>query len=891
MKTSFNKTGRSQAPLVSEHRPPRAWVAIIILGMLCMRLGSTMLAAEDAVAILQKGLYEEEANQNLDAAMQAYQSVITLSEEQRKVAATAVFRLGECYRKKGLTNEAALQYQRLLRDYSDQTTLTRLSQQNLAGLGIALTNAMPSSAASQDILEDKAALEDKELSRLKQALRDSPDLINAQELGGLTPLHRAVDRKQLKVVRFLLESKANLNKTDNNGKTALYYAVTTPEMLNLLLSAQADPNAGTSKPLCNAVARGLRNAAEALLKAGADVNGREDYMTPMHYAAREGHISIAELLLEHGAQLNLKLKLKAEQPTPQPTPVAENARPGPGVYYAATPLHLAVCSKRPLMVRWLCEHKADINTLADSDQTPLSSAIESDQPEMVKILLEYGAVVDRKFSNTPSALYSAVSLGRNDIIPLLLPKAGDLNAPQFLHAPPQAEDYLLVCAVRNNLLEMIDLLITNKINVNIPNSYPLFYAVTTYKPRIVQRLLEAGAEVNVNMAISGWQKGEHTPLTYAVLNRSLDVAEMLLEHHADANRLSSTGDSPLHCAVRNIQPEMVALLLKSANPNVLDPEGESPLSLALNLLRTDRPNQIPVRLARSSGNPLVTPSTVNLSDTGRFGLDEIVKNLRQHGAKDELVRLSHITLQIKDYNNGNPIRIFRRDAKQLNHHTLLELASLVSTIQLNMPCNPDWRRITINRINPENLSQQILKISLQERATNSTEAIDVPLEWGDTVELNAATFIPTDSGDFDLHKVLTNCLTRKIIIETTQGKTEWLLCPHWSKPGPTRGVAWAGEFSLGDPSARATLPPLHFDRESGSGPVTGPQNIGGFWMKTTVYASGVLRDKSDVTHVKCRRSTGSTTSPLEVEYNLITAQFPDDLWLQNGDVITIPDKP
>src|SRR5262245_46428211 len=94
------------------------------------------LPAADAVsARLQQGLFAEEANHNLDAAITAYQSILSAHEEERKLAATALFRLGECYRKLGRTNDAAAQYQRLLRDYGEQANLTRLSEQNLFALG------------------------------------------------------------------------------------------------------------------------------------------------------------------------------------------------------------------------------------------------------------------------------------------------------------------------------------------------------------------------------------------------------------------------------------------------------------------------------------------------------------------------------------------------------------------------------------------------------------------------------------------------------------------------------------------------------------------------------------------------------------------------------------
>ncbi len=75
----------------------------------------------DLTALLQQGLLEEQANQNLDAAITDYQALATQFDKARKVAATAVFRIGECYRMQGRTNEAAAQQERVLHDFSDQT--------------------------------------------------------------------------------------------------------------------------------------------------------------------------------------------------------------------------------------------------------------------------------------------------------------------------------------------------------------------------------------------------------------------------------------------------------------------------------------------------------------------------------------------------------------------------------------------------------------------------------------------------------------------------------------------------------------------------------------------------------------------------------------------------
>src|SRR3989440_8649371 len=96
-----------------------------------MALAVSARAADGLTQTLQHGLYEEEANQNLDAAIKSYQAVIDQSQEQRKVVATALFRLGECYRKLGKTNEASAQYQRIIRDFSEQEQLVKLSREQV----------------------------------------------------------------------------------------------------------------------------------------------------------------------------------------------------------------------------------------------------------------------------------------------------------------------------------------------------------------------------------------------------------------------------------------------------------------------------------------------------------------------------------------------------------------------------------------------------------------------------------------------------------------------------------------------------------------------------------------------------------------------------------------
>ena len=89
--------------------------------------------AQDPLAeALRKGVVQEESNQNLDAAIQAYQSVLTQFGEERKTAATALFRLAECYRKQGKNDLAMAAYQRVVAEFADQTKLAQQSRTVLA---------------------------------------------------------------------------------------------------------------------------------------------------------------------------------------------------------------------------------------------------------------------------------------------------------------------------------------------------------------------------------------------------------------------------------------------------------------------------------------------------------------------------------------------------------------------------------------------------------------------------------------------------------------------------------------------------------------------------------------------------------------------------------------
>ena len=103
------------------------------LALAILMLSASLAGAQDKMAEqLRKGIVEEEANQNLDKAIQTYQSILAQFDQGRPTAATALFHLAECYRKQGKKDEAIAAYKRVLQEFPDQNKLAAASRDHLS---------------------------------------------------------------------------------------------------------------------------------------------------------------------------------------------------------------------------------------------------------------------------------------------------------------------------------------------------------------------------------------------------------------------------------------------------------------------------------------------------------------------------------------------------------------------------------------------------------------------------------------------------------------------------------------------------------------------------------------------------------------------------------------
>ena len=105
---------------------------IIVVVLVFMFIGvSSGYAQQTAEQLYQSGLYKEEIEGELDAAIKIYETIIKQYPENRLVAAKTQLHIGLCYEKLGL-KEAQRAYQKVVDKYPEQTEAVKLANEKLS---------------------------------------------------------------------------------------------------------------------------------------------------------------------------------------------------------------------------------------------------------------------------------------------------------------------------------------------------------------------------------------------------------------------------------------------------------------------------------------------------------------------------------------------------------------------------------------------------------------------------------------------------------------------------------------------------------------------------------------------------------------------------------------
>ncbi len=330
-----------------------------------------------------------------------------------------------------------------IKDYGGRTPLCNAAAGGHAEI-VELLFAKGADVAARDH-RGKIALNEAVMAGSKEIARL---LIKAGSEICFPALHMAAFMDDSAKVKELLGQGADIESTDKDGYTPLYFAALggNAEIVEHLLDKGADFAACKDKwhrPLLHDLAwRGDREMIELLLSKGAEVDmamlnssgerratplvfafnhrdvialllARGAYVdsldacgrTPLSRAALQGRVDIAELLLAHGAKIN--------------------AQHG-GTETA--PLHWAASFDRVEMIRFLIAKGANLNAADKDGRTPLHRAAVGDKKGTVEILVAKGADIEAKDSAGKTPLHLAAQYGRKEAAEALIANGADLNA-------------------------------------------------------------------------------------------------------------------------------------------------------------------------------------------------------------------------------------------------------------------------------------------------------------------------------------------------------------------------------------------------------------------------------------------------------------------------------
>lgn len=426
--------------------------------------------------------------------------------------------------------------------------------------------------------------------------------INADALArnyiGQSPLHIAARHGFADIISLLLsnieskheqhgsslpDSKSIIvgNFSDKFGRTPLYIAAKHGQIsaINALVHVgnlvDAKNNQGWS-PLHIAAFSGKADVVRLLLVNKADATAKEKYgRTPLHLAALSGHVDAAWALLESNSAL---------------IHIEDNAK--------WTPLHVAAHFGKLEVVLLLLENGADVNVKSKDEESPLHCAAHRDYDftakvplknrvdsndvsvrhlAVIKALLEWGA--DAKATDANGDTPFDVAIFNRDIDAI-----NQLSKYMFKNSARGKSVKVLpplhVAVLENRIVE-VKRLLKCKAEANekfLSEFSPLYLAVKLDYIDIAEVLLENKADVHERLA------HERTLLHISIMNSNVEAVKLLLKHGAEVDAADDNGNTSAHyAAMYNDLSIIMYLGYNDANFNAKNHAGLTPTQLAREL--------------------------------------------------------------------------------------------------------------------------------------------------------------------------------------------------------------------------------------------------------------------------------------------------------------------
>ena len=383
----------------------------------------------------------------------------------------------------------------------------------------------------------------------------------ARDASGDTALMAAVRARSREAVAVLVDRGAEVEATDPQiGLTALMWAVreNNAEIAKLLVAHGASTAARTrasEKPVVRPPGAGGGSHGVGIVRSGVPPQGEQPPipggMTPLLFAARDGCLEAAKVLIDAGADLN------AADPN------------------GITPLLMALTNGEIAIAQLLIDRGADPNAVDWYGRTPLWAAAEIRNRDLNSRTLEQG--IDRA--------------GALRVIESLVAKGVDVNA-RVKEFPPARRHIMPLGS-----LEWVD----------FTGQTAFLRAALSADMPLMKLLLQKGADptittfngTNALMAAAGvnWvpaQTFSESPATW------IEAVKLCLELGLDVNATNQMGLAAVHGAANRGSDDIIELLAKhGAKLDIADKEGRTAVTWAEGVF-----------LATNS--PVAKPSTIAL---------------------------------------------------------------------------------------------------------------------------------------------------------------------------------------------------------------------------------------------------------------------------------------